>query len=160
MQVYKMTNQITLTNTNLSTSTAVKLLNSKFTYNWKNLTKFDPGAGYYGSVETQFSGWENPALNLQFYIPIDNTPSGSMTWSLWNEFVKYEYDGETPTILNFTVGGSDTAFTDYSASGGSMTSYMGDADIPVQIKSYSLVISPDTRNGYMWVINAQLQVTK
>ena len=151
-----MTNQITLTNTNLSTSTAVKLLNSKFTYNWKNLTKFDPGAGYYGSVETQFSGWENPALNLQFYIPIDNTPDNSMTWSLWNEFVKYEYDGVTPTTLNFTVGGSDTAFTDYSDS----SSSAGVSNIPVQIKSYSLVISPDTRNGYMWVINAQIQVTK
>jgi hypothetical protein len=152
-----MTNIITLTNASLSTSTAVKLLNGDFTYSWKNLTKIDAGEGFFGNVEAQMNGWENPALNLRFYIPIDNLPSGAMSWELWNEFAKYQYDGTNQTILSVAVGSSDTSFKDYSAS----TATSGVSSIPVIVRSYALKFSPaDSRDSAFWTIDAQLQVTK
>ncbi len=152
-----MTNTITLTNSTLTTSTAVKLLNGAFTYGWKNLTKIDPGTGFYGDVEAQMNGWENPAITLKFYIPIDNTPANNMTWALWNEFSKYQYDGTNQTTLNISIGSSDTAFANYSAD--ETTSAV--TSIPVIIKNYSLTFSPsDSKDSGFWTISAQLQVTK
>lgn len=152
-----MVNQITLTNTSLSTTTAVKLFNGKFTYGWKNLFQVDPSNSAYGNVEAQFSGWENPLITLNFFIPIDDTPAGFMTWSLWNEFVKYQYDGVTQTILQVSVGSGDTAFADYSAD--STTS--ADTTIPVVVRNYNLTFSPrDSNNANFWKVSVALQVTK
>ena len=150
-----MANTISLTNTTLSTSTAVKLLNGEITYSWKNMVQANPSNSSFGSVEAVFTGWENPALNLTFHIPIDNNPSGFMTWGLWNEFVKYQYDGVNQTTLAISVGASDTSFSDYS------DGTSGDSTIPVIVKGYTLKFGAnDSRNANFWTINAQLQVTK
>lgn len=154
-----MTNSLTLTNASLSTSTAVKLLNGEFTYGWKNLVKADPGNGYFGDVEAQFNGWENPIASLMFHIPTDNIPAGTMTWPLWNEFVKAQHAGSSSscTFLAITYGASDTAFAEYSASSSSTAR----TTIPVQISSYNLRFSPaESKNAAHWTISAQLQVTK
>lgn len=150
-----MVNTITLTNASLSTSTAVKLYNGDFRYSWKNLTKVDPGSGFFGDVEAQTNGWENPLISLKFFIPIDNIGSGYMTWALWNEFARYQYDGTNQTLLSVSVGSSDTSFTSYSLQSSGVSS------IPVIIKSYDLIFSPsDSRDAGFWTISAQLQTTK
>jgi len=157
-----MANIITLTNSTLSTSTDVTLFNGDFTYSWKNLTKVDPGNGFFGDVEAQTNGWENPALNLKLHIPIDYTPplgftGDLMTWSLWNEFAKYQYDGTNHTTLSIKVGSSDTPFANYSAD----ETTTAVTDIPVIVRAYSLKFSPkDSRNSAFWTVDAQLQVTK
>lgn len=153
-----MANQLTLTNQSLTTSTAVKLLNGEFSYSWKNLTTNNPVVNSYGNSEPVFTGWENPILNLTFYIPINNVPSGTMSWSLWNEFAKVRSDNSvssTLTKLSVTVGDSDVVFADYSASSAATAT----TSIPVSVKSYSLRFDPgESVNASLWVINAQLEV--
>lgn len=154
-----MTNSITLTNAGINSGAETILLAGDFSYNWKNLTKADPGNGYFGSVETQFSGWENPTMNLTFHIPTDNIPTSSMTWALWNQFVKAQYTGSssTTTYMKIKYGASDTLFADYSAS----SSSTGITSIPIQILGFGLNFSPaDSDRAAFWSINAQLQVTK
>lgn len=153
-----MANQLTLTNQSLSTSTAVKLLNAEFTYGWKNLTNSNPVVNSFGSVEPVFNGWENPIIGLTFYIPVNSVPSGSMTWALWNEFVKVRSNSSitsTVTKLSVTVGDSDTVFQDYSAS----PSNVGTSTISVVVKSFNLRFDPgESVNAGLWTINAQLEV--
>jgi len=154
-----MTNSITLTNDTINSGTAVKLLNSTFTYGFKNMTDVDPTNGGFGITEVQFWGWENPKITLTFHIPIDNIISGFMTWSLWNEFAKNKYDGTsgTQTKLNINVGGSDTAFADYSldSTSDSVTT------IPVQVDNFKLVFGPGgSNNSAFWSVTATFMVTK
>jgi len=151
-----MANQIILTNDSLSTS-SVRLVNGSFSYGWKNLTTADPSNSQFGNVEAQSVGWENPIINLNFYIPIDNIPSGTMTWALWNEYVKNQEVGTsaTQTKLGVVVGKNDTSFVSYASSlTGSTT------NIPVVIKNYTLTFSPsDSRNAAFWNIKATLLET-
>jgi len=154
-----MTNQISLYCGNINGGIAVKLLNGKFTYGWKNLVSSHPSNSAYGNAEAQFTGWENPIISLTFYIPIDNTPGGFMTWSLWNKFAKNQYDGTSLSMVKLyvTVGSSDTAFTSYAEVEG----HTSKTQIPIQLKSYSLNFSPDdSNNAGFWTINAQFQETK
>ncbi len=153
-----MTNIISLQSNNINSSTAVKLLSPTFTYGWRNMTAENPSNSTFGTVESQFSGWENPMINLQFYIPIDQNISGYMTWALWNQFAKNQYDGTSATRLYLSAEfGNSVPLATYAASSLSTSTY----PIPVQIKSYSLNITADeSRNGYLWVITAQLTETK
>jgi hypothetical protein len=154
-----MTNLITLQNTSLSTSTAVRLLNAEFTYGWKNLINANPSNTVFGTTETVMNGWENPRMTIRFYIPIDNTPAGSMTWALWNEFAKAEYLGSTNTrtSLILKAGAADTSFASY-ARDDTTTAITA---IPVSIMDFTLRISPDdSLNSYMWIIDAHLMETK
>jgi hypothetical protein len=140
----------------MSTTTAVKLLNSDFSYSWQNMISNDPTNTAFDKTEVQFSGWENPLINLTFHIPIDLTIPSTMTWALWNQFVKNEYDGSANTQikLSMVVGSTDTSLVSYATSSST-------ASIPVQIKGYSLRISPTDSNGAnFWTINAQLIETK
>ena len=151
-----MANTITLTNAGINSGTAVKLLHGAFSYGWKNLVKADPANSSYSSVEAQFSGWENPTMNLTFHIPVESIPSDTMTWALWNQFVKNQYAGTaaTQTRLAITVGSNDTQFGDYSTSTVAVTA------IPIQIDEFSLIFSPvESSNAGFWTINAQVKVT-
>ena len=152
-----MTNSITLTNTSLTTSTAVRLLAGEFTYSWQNLISANPSNSSFGSVEPVFNGWENPIGNLTFVIPTDSNPSGCMTWALWNQFAKAPAGyPTTDTIMSLTYGDSDTLFADYSQS----SSTTAVTSIPIMIKGYSLRFSPaDSRNSAHWTINAQIIIT-
>lgn len=151
-----MANTITLQCDALTPSTAIRLLNSDFSYSWQNLVVADPTNTAFDKTEVQFNGWENPLINLTFHIPIDNTPANSMTWALWNSFVKNEYNGATSTQIRMTmvVGSTDTSLFSYATSSST-------ASIPVVIKGYSLRASPTDSNGAnFWTINAQLIETK
>lgn len=154
-----MTNTITLTNPSINSGTAIKLLNSNFSYGWKNLEDSPPSLNSFGNVESQFSGWENPILTLNFHIPINNNIANGMTWALWNEIAKNQYDADTAstkTVLNISVGSSDSAFTDYSLDSTSSSL----SSIPVIVKTYSLTFSPgDSHNSNFWSIKAVLKVT-
>jgi len=146
-------NTLTLTNSTLSTSTAVRLLNGGITYAWKNLVNTDPAIGSFDNIEAQYNGWENPTFKLVFHIPTDNIPASTMTWSLWNEFVKNS--STTNTTLNMSLGSSDTAFAEYSAGS------TGDTVIPIIVRNYSLTFGPgDSNDSNFWTINANVQVTK
>lgn len=150
--------QVTLRSDNINSSTAVKLLNGEVSYSWKNLTNAEPTVDDFGSTEVQFNGWENPAFTLTFHIPNGSIPTGTMTWGLWNQFVKNKYDGtdSTKVYLNILTG-NGTQFTDYSADETSTSV----SDIPVVIRGYSVRFGGgDSRDGYFWTINAQVQVTK
>ena len=157
-----MTNSIKLINTNITGANGLLLLNSTFTYAWKNNTSEDPAESSYGNVESVFQGWENPQINLKFYLPINsNFVDGStwLNWAKWNELVKNLYDGTsaTATSLVISVGKTDTLFADYSAS----TSNVGVTSIPVVVKSYNLSFSPDdSHNSGFWTVSAQLSVTR
>ena len=158
-----MANTIKLINTNITGSNGLRLLNSKFTYGWKNLTSEDPSESSYGNVESVFQGWENPQITLNFFLPIDNaTYTDGVTylnWAKWNQLVKNLYDGtsSTQTKLQIKVGDSDTSFSDYSTD----ITTTATTDIPVVIKSYNLSFSPDDSNkSGFWTISAQLAVTR
>lgn len=147
-----------LTNSTINSGTAVTLLGGELSYQWKNLTSANPGNSFFASTESQFSGWENPIMSLSFHINVNSIPTGTMTWDLWNQFVKAQYLGtsSTQTFLSCQVGTS-TLFTDYSAS----SSSTGVTSIPIQINSSTLSFSPgDSDNAHFWTINCQLQVTK
>ena len=151
-------NKISLINTGINSGTELKLLNGSCNYNWKNLVKANPDVGSYGTTEAQFSGWENPTFNLTFHIPIDSIPTGTMTWALWNQFVKNQYDGTatTKTKLAITVGSTNTSFADYSADSTTSNNTL----IPIQILGYSLSFAAsDSANAGFWTINAQIMVT-
>jgi hypothetical protein len=156
-------NYIKLINTNITGSGGLKLLHGGVTYSWKNLVSADPGEGFYGNVETQFSGWENPTMNLLFHIPTGtgtyDDGSTWMSWSKWNQIAKNQYLGTEASATSIVIAynASDSLFADYSAS----SSTTGITSIPIQIRSYSLTFSPDeSRGGYLFTINAQIQVTK
>lgn len=151
-----MTNIISLQSNNISTTSAIKLLNAEISYSWKNLVTTDPSNSSYGSVESQFSGWENPQISLTFYIPQRN-PSGFMTWALWHEFVKNQYVGTDASkiYLSASLGTSDVLLSSFAASSLASSTY----PIPVQIKSYNMRVSADESKGNLLVINAQLTET-
>lgn len=150
-----MTNTLTLTNSAINSGSAVRLLGGEFSYSWQNLIDAPPVATGFGNTEVQMSGWENPLINLTFYIPVDNIPSSTMTWALWNQFTKN--DTVTQTLLTMRIGASDTIFISYAAS----SSSTGTSTIPVVIKGYTLNLSPaDSSNASFWTVNAQLQETK
>jgi hypothetical protein len=154
-----MANQVTLVNTGINSGTAVKLLNSEFTYGWKNLTSANPSNTLFGTTETQFNGWENPLINLRFFININNPTSGYMTWALWNAFAKTEYLGTagTRTYLALTAGSADIAFASYAAS----STASAVTSIPVSVISYSLKMNPeDSSESYLLEIDAQLMETQ
>ena len=150
-------NTISLLNTTIS-ATPIKLFNALISYGWNNKISTDPIPGSFANVEAQFNGWENPQINLTFYIPIDNTPSGYMTWNTWHQFVKSQYLGTsaTTTYLYATLGSNDTPLASYAASSLASSTY----PIPIIIKSYNMNVSADESNGTLWVINAQLTETK
>ena len=153
-----MTNSISFKNPTINSGVSVKLLNSNINYSWKNIVSVDPSQTSFSAVEAQLSGWENPTMNLTFYIPIDNVPSSTMTWSLWNQFVKSQYLGtsDTQTTITINVGSSDTAFSSYA----STSSHSAVTNIPVQIKSYSLAFgAKDSSRANFWTIQAQLVET-
>lgn len=153
-----MANQITLTNASVSTPTALKLLNAEFTYGWKNLTSANPSNTIFGTTESQFNGWENPLINLKFFINLNNPTANYITWALWNELVKAQYLGTagTRTYLALTAGSGDVSFASYAAS----TSVSAVTSIPVTIVSYSLRLNPEySSNSYLWEIDAQLMET-
>jgi len=154
-----MANQLTLINTSINSGTAVRLLNGEFTYSWQNQIDAPIIATGYGNSESQFSGWENPIINLTFLIPVDSIPAGTMTWALWNQFVKNQYLGTsaTQTKLSAVVGAGDTQFISYAAS----SSSTGTSTVPIVVKGYTLTFDPgDSVNASLWRINAQLQETK
>lgn len=155
-----MVTQISLTNPSLSTTTA-NLFGASFTYGWRNMTAENPSNSTFGTVESQFSGWENPTINLKFYIPIGNNLPTFMTWALWNEFAKAQYDGtaSTRTLLTVTFGSTLFDSYAYSETNAGIASLLG--GIPVQLKSYSVnVTSDENKDGQFWVINAQFVETK
>lgn len=156
-------NSIKLVNTSITGTSGLMLLHGAVSYGWKNNVTADSGDGFFGDVEAQFNGWENPTINLTFHIPVGDSTftNGStwMNWDKWNQLVKNSYLGteSTATSLIFTVGDTDIPFQDYSLS----TSSTGTSKPKIQIKGYSLSLSPDeSRNAYFWTISAQLQVTK
>jgi hypothetical protein len=154
-----MANTLTLTNASINSGTAVKILNGVVTYNWKNLVKANPTNSSYKNTEAVFTGWENPTFNLTFHIPVGAEPSGTMTWALWNQFVKNKYyasSGATKTTLTIIVGDSDVSFTDYSVD----ETTSGNTIIPIQILGFGLTFSPGESNkAGFWTINAQVMVT-
>ncbi|HEY9702638.1 MAG TPA: hypothetical protein V6C58_09340, partial [Allocoleopsis sp.] len=125
-------------------------------YSWQNLVVADPTNTAFDKTEVQFNGWENPLINISFCIPTNNIPPSTMTWELWNSFVKNEYVGttNTKTILNIIVGEVDTSLISYATDTSTQ-------NIPVQIKGYTLNFGPgDSDKGSFWIINAQLVETK
>lgn len=104
-----MTNSIKLINNNITGAGGLKLLHGALTYGWKNLVSNDPGEGFYGAVESQFNGWENPTFNLLFHIPVGDATYADgtnwMSWAKWNELVKNQYLNtvDTATSLQMTV---------------------------------------------------------
>jgi hypothetical protein len=158
-----MTNTVKLINNSITSSTGLKLLHGTITYGWKNQVTADSGEGYFGDVEAQFNGWENPTINLLFHIPVGNSTYAEgtnwMNWAKWNDLVKNQYinTADTATSLVVTVGDTDIPFYEYSLS----TSSTGTSNPKIQIKNYTLSLSPDeSRNAYFWTINAQLVITK
>lgn len=154
-----MSNYLTLQNASVTTSTEIRLYNGSFSYGWENLLSSDPSNTAFGDVENVFNGWENPIINLVFFIPTNLAAGSTMTWALWNEFAKAEYLGTnaTATYLRVTTGDNDTPFLNYSAS----SSSVGTSSIPISIKGYSLKFSPATsNNSAFWTIQAKCRVTK
>jgi hypothetical protein len=158
-----MVNYIKLTSTSITGTGGLKLLHGAVTYSWKNLVTVDPGEGFFGNTEAQFSGWENPTFNLIFHIPTGNATLADgttyMTWAKWNQLVRSQYTGSssTQTTLSIAYGASDTLFADYSASASSS----GVTAIPIQIRGFTVTFNPqESKNAYLFTINAQVQVTK
>ena len=86
-----MVNAITLTNPGIYLGNPVKLLGAVFRYSWKNLIVREPIPNLNTPSPTQKYGFENPSMTIDFYIPIDEIPTGSMTHSLLLSFLKNKY---------------------------------------------------------------------
>lgn len=143
----------------INSGNSVKLLHGQFNYSWQNLTDDKPSNTSWGNIEVQQSGWENPLISIVFHIPVSDNLSGYMTWALWNQFVKQQYDGTTSTRIYLYVysGSGSENFRSYASSVSNTT---GTFPIPIIIKSYSLSFSPgDSADAGFWTINAQLQET-
>ena len=78
-------------------------------------------------------------MTIDFYIPIDEIPTGSMTHSLLLSFLKNKYLGTaaTKTTLNINYGKSSTPFYGYDGTTNA---------IPVEIDSCDIQF--DTRDSY------------
>jgi hypothetical protein len=151
-----MANYVKLINDNITGSTGVKLaVLGSITYGWQNLVSADPTNTAFDKTEVQFNGWENPIINLSFAIPIEDNPSGFITWATWNSIVKNEYiDSSTLTKLQVVVGSADTSLTSYATSTSTTL-------IPVQVKGFTLNLGAgDSNDANFWIINAQFIETK
>jgi hypothetical protein len=155
---------ITLTNTNVNSGTAVDLNTANITYSWKNLTVNKPLENAFAATEIQFNGWENPLFSLQFIIRPNDSATNTMTWALWNSFLRQKPTASNVTTLNITTGGltaggtagSSAVFKSYAESETST----GVTNIPVVIMSADVKFDAgDTVNGYFWVVNAKLVET-
>lgn len=153
-----MSNIIKIINNNITGSTGLRLLNGDFGYAWKNEVTSNPVENSFDNVEALFAGWENPIINLTFYIPLNSgfaDGSTYMNWEKWNEIAKNQYDGTTNTQNRLDITVSGIQFTDYSTTSTAVTS------IPFMVKSYNLKFSPgDSFNSSFWTVSAQLLVTK
>lgn len=155
---------ITLTNSNVNSGTAVALNTATITYSWKNLTVNKPLENSFQATEIQFNGWENPLMNLRFIIRPNDSTSNTMTWELWNNFIRQKPSTSNYTTLNITTGGltaggtagSSAVFKSYAAS----ESSTGATNIPIVIKNADVTFDAgDSVNGYFWTVNAQLVET-
>jgi len=134
-----MVNAILLTNPGINSGNSVRLLGAILKYGWKNLIEKQTIPNLSTPSHTQKYGFENPSISLDFYIPIDDIPSGSMTHTMLLTFAKNKYfdNAGTRTTLTVTYGKNSSPFFAYD---GTSTS------IIVEIDSFD--ISFDTRDSY------------
>lgn len=136
-----MTNRLTLTNAGQNSGNALILLGASFSYQWTNMTNEFPISGKYtGIIETNFKGWQNPVMNVSFYIETDSPTVGSITWTQWNNIVK---DSVNHTYLNLKYGTSDTSLISFASVAAGST---GTSSINIQIKDYQLQVDPNKIN--------------
>ena len=136
-----MTNRLTLTNAGQNSGNPLILLGSSFNYQWTNLTNEFPIPGKFtGIIETNFKGWQNPIMNISFYIETDSPTAGAITWTQWNNIVK---DAVNHTYLNLKYGTSDTSLISFASVAAGST---GTSSIPIQIKDYQLQVDPGKFN--------------
>jgi hypothetical protein len=155
---------ITLTNSNVNSGTAVDLNTASINYSWKNLTVNKPIQHSFAATEIQFNGWENPLYSLQFIIRPNDSATNTMTWALWNDLIRQKPTSTNVTTLNITTGGltaggvsgSSAVFKSYAESATST----GVTNIPVVIKSCDVKFDAgDSNNGFFWRVNAVLVET-
>lgn len=134
---------ITLTNANVNSGTAIVILGGTIRYDWKNITRADPVDGKYDIVESHYGGFENPIISVTGIFDVDNKASLSniMTHAMLVNFATVKSGtttlkvslGSTPLVL----GGRPT--NGYSTSGSNTLDTTNGVD--VQIDSFSISAS-------------------
>lgn len=130
-----MSNSVTLTNANINSGVAMKLLSSRITYQWQNIRATYPGPGRFDITPTQFQGWQNPGINITFILEQNNPTAGCITMSQLMQVVKNSTSALT--YLTVTTGISDTLFASYATSSTGVTS------IPIQVADLTINIDPN-----------------
>jgi hypothetical protein len=95
---------MTLTNPNVNSGTAVVLQGAKFSWTWKNLTKNEAVEGKYDIQESRFGGFLSPKMSLSGFINVDEVPTNSLTQSLLMDFLQEKSATTTLVILTGTSG--------------------------------------------------------
>ena len=129
-----MTNQVTLTNSNINSGSPMKLLAAQISYKWVNLVSVYPRPGAFDITPTTMQGWQNPGINITFILEQNNPTTGTINMSQLMQVVKNSTSALT--YLSITTGISDVLFGSYATSSTAVTS------IPIQIKDIGFNIDP------------------
>jgi len=150
---------ITLTNPNVNSGTAVKLGGAKVTYNWKSLIKPNTVPNKHDISEVTNNGMEAPLINISGVIPIDESITNHISQSLLIDFATC-LTGDTTLVVTAGKTGGTTLKGRPSAGYGTTGSNTYTSSIIVSIRSFSIVFAADeTREGECWNYSLILQET-
>jgi len=145
--------EATLTNALVNGGTAVKLNAYRIRYGWKNLGKIEPIAGKYDIAEGNFLGFENPVIEVEGIIDVDNLPSpntGSNAVITQEYLIDFCLAKEADTYFSVKTGQNNVALKGRPSSGYSVGGTMTDT-VKVMIESFDLSFSArESREGYIW----------
>jgi len=134
---------VTLTNANVNSGTAVTVLSGTAKYSWKNLFKAKPVEGKYDIVESHYGGFENPKIVITGWMDADNKDSLSniMTHAM---LVNFAAERSAVTKLKVSLGTTPLVLGG-RPSGGYSTSGSNTLDttdgIDIQIESFDIVVN-------------------
>ena len=146
-----MTNDLKLQHPDVNGGVAVTLQGAQLTVGWKNNIKYVPVKSIETKTEIDRGSWENPKININGSINVDDIGSNTITQDLLIDFAKVTITSSTSITLTGDFGSTNYVLRDADK---------GVVGIPVRIDAFNINVSSDNVYGHFWSYSISLMEDK